>query len=106
MCIALSTIVAHNTEQNRPDNFLSCLQTIILAPMMSLRGKALIEKCSLPEKVERKWRKELVNPGSPGKRLSTGDGGGEPVQTMNTETHTQLFYGPFSGTIWVSRCQK
>jgi len=23
-----------------------------------------------------------------------------------THTHTQPFYGPFSGTIWVSRCQK
>jgi len=22
------------------------------------------------------------------------------------DTTTQLFYGPFSGTIWVSRCQK
>ena len=36
VCIALCTIVAHNTARNRPDNFPLTLQTIIIAPMMSI----------------------------------------------------------------------
>ena len=28
------------------------------------------------------------------------------THTTHTHTHTQPFYGPFSGTTWVSRCQK
>jgi len=28
------------------------------------------------------------------------------AQTILTHTHTQPFYGPFSGTTWVSWCQK
>jgi len=34
--IALCTIVAHNIAQYRPDNFPSTLQTITIAPMMSV----------------------------------------------------------------------
>ena len=34
VCSSQCTIVAHNTAQNRPDNFLSCPQTITIAPMM------------------------------------------------------------------------
>jgi len=39
VCIALCTIVAHSTAQNRPDNFPFTLQTIIIAMMMSIWGK-------------------------------------------------------------------
>jgi len=39
VCIALCTIVAHNTAQNRPDSFPLTLQTITTAPMMSIWGK-------------------------------------------------------------------
>jgi len=39
VCIELCTIVAHNTAQNRRDNFPSTLQTITIAPMMSIWGK-------------------------------------------------------------------
>ena len=40
VCIALCTIVAHNIAQNRPDNVPSyTLQTITIAPMMSIWGK-------------------------------------------------------------------
>jgi len=36
VCIALCTTVAHNTAQNRPDNFPSYPQTIIIASTMSV----------------------------------------------------------------------
>jgi len=36
VCIALCTTVAHNTVQNRSNNFPLTLQTIIIAPMMSI----------------------------------------------------------------------
>ena len=39
VCSSLCTIVAHNTAQNRPDNFPLALQTITTAPMMSIWGK-------------------------------------------------------------------
>ena len=39
VCIALCTIVAHNTAQNRPENFLSYLQTITIAQTVYLRER-------------------------------------------------------------------
>ena len=39
VCTSLCTLVAHNTAQNRPDNFPLALQTITTAPMMSIWGK-------------------------------------------------------------------
>ena len=36
VCIALCTIVAHNIAQNKPDNFPLTLQTITIAPMISI----------------------------------------------------------------------
>jgi len=39
VCIALCTIAAHNIAQNRPDNFPLTLQTITIAPMMSIWAK-------------------------------------------------------------------
>ena len=41
VCIALCAIVAHNIAQNKPDNFPSSLQTITIAPMMSIWGKGV-----------------------------------------------------------------
>jgi len=38
-CNAQCTTVAHNTAQNRPDNFRLTLMTIIIALMMFIRGK-------------------------------------------------------------------
>ena len=37
VCIALCTTVAHNTAEDRPDNFRHTLQTITTA--LSIRGK-------------------------------------------------------------------
>jgi len=37
VCIALCTSVAHNTVQNRPDNFLFYPTNNVIAPMMYLR---------------------------------------------------------------------
>ena len=39
MCIALCTIVTHNIAQNIADNFPLTLQTITIAPMMSISRK-------------------------------------------------------------------
>jgi len=36
VCSSLCTIVAHNTAQNRPNNFPLALQTITTAPMTSI----------------------------------------------------------------------
>jgi len=45
VCIALCTIVAHNIAQNRPDSFPLTLQTITIAPMMSIL-RATLENSS------------------------------------------------------------
>jgi len=50
VCIALCTIVVHNTAHNRPDNFPSYLQAISIAPMMSIWGK---------EKMSWLWNSEI-----------------------------------------------
>ena len=53
-CSSLCTIVAHNSAQNRLDIFPLALQTITIAPMMSIWGKGGCGAVTLPRR-ETRW---------------------------------------------------
>jgi len=71
-------IVAHNTAQNRPDNSPLALQTITIAPMMSISGKYGVQIAPCQEAIFR----ERTRPGMPDDTLRELCKMAEPINML------------------------
>jgi len=90
VCIALCTIVARNTAQNRADNFPSYLQTIIIAPIMSIWRRGLsIPSAHLLQCFDTAGLVTGMASRNRGRKRTDG-GTGKPKFTWRTATDMQI----------------